>query len=343
MQKYKQELKVLFDTQNELVLYSGICYFRKTLSDRIEIKQNYIKITYERTKKGRPEELLNTQNSILRYYLQKALCFYLAVEGNIPKVKDITFTCNDIDLAVEYESYIHNWEHCVVWNYLPSETARIIFERPEGKPFYIIMTHFLKAQLDLFSHDRFRSSWSCLNGLYTYIDSLDNEGYRSEQSKISTLLRVIEKNNMSESLAMVESLDEERFWRKLKWYNIFSSYSKKEFQQLLSGEYTDSLLLGLYCKHRAVFAEAIRDDENAWEKLQKKSEKRKAVPKDRLKFLVCKYCYHMRNKSFHAERAYPLFIISEDVETGIEKTLTELILILVKELLEVYVGKVRGL
>lgn len=25
------------------------------------------------------------------------------------------------------------------------------------------------------------------------------------------------------------------------------------------------------------------------------------------------------NKSFHAERAYPLFIISEDIETGIEK------------------------
>ena len=47
------------------------------------------------------------------------------------------------------------------------------------------------------------------------------------------------------------------------------------------------------------------------------------------------------NKSFHAERAYSLFIISEDIETGIEKTLTEIILLLAKELFDVYAGKAR--
>ena len=36
-----------------------------------------------------------------------------------------------------------------------------------------------------------------------------------------------------------------------------------------------------------------------------------------------------------------LFIISEDVETGIEKTLTEIILLLFKELFAVYAGKAR--
>ena len=105
MQKYQHMLKVLFDTNGETSLYSGICYYRKNLSDHINISKNSISITFERTKIFEPEELLNTQNSILRYYLQKALCFYLAVEGSIPRVKDITFTRNNKTFVVEHEKY----------------------------------------------------------------------------------------------------------------------------------------------------------------------------------------------------------------------------------------------
>ena len=342
MSKYRQAIKVIFDTVHELPLYSGICYYRKNLSDHISIRQDSIEITFERSKKDKPEELLDTQNSVIRYYLQKALCFYLAVEGSIPEVKDITFTCNDKTVSVEYEGYAKYWKNCRVWTCLSSEAARIIFEGPEGKPFYIIMSHFLKAQLDHFSHDRFRSSWSCLNGLYTYLDGLQNNGYRSEEKKISTLFRILGGNELPVSLAKIESLDEEGFWRKLKWYNILSDYKQKNFSQLCSAKYSDSMLLELFCRHRAVFAEEISSDDEGWEKLQRKAEEGKTVPKDRLKFLVCEYCYKVRNRSFHAERAYPLFIISEDTETGIEKELTEIILLLVKEMFEMYVGKARG-
>ena len=146
--------------------------------------------------------------------LQKALCFYLAVEGSIPEVKGIIFTCNNKSFAVEYERYTQHWNNCKVWTRLHPNAARIIFERPEGKPFYIIMSHFLKAQLDHFSHDQFRSSWSCLNGLYTYLDSLHNDGYRLEKNKISLLLQIINENELPESLTKVESLDEESFWKR---------------------------------------------------------------------------------------------------------------------------------
>ena len=212
------------------------------------------------------------------------------MEGSIPEVKDITFTCNDKTVSVEYERYAKHWKNCRVWTCLSSEAARIIFEGPEGKPFYIIMSHFLKAQLDHFSHDRFRSSWSCLNGLYSYLDGLQNDGYRSEQKKISTLFRILDGYELSESLAKIESLDEEGFWRRLKWYNILSNYSKKDFSQLCSAKYSDSMLLGLFCRHRAVFAEEIKLDDDGWEKLQRKAAEKSegnTVPKDRLKFLVC--------------------------------------------------------
>ena len=112
MPRYKQSLTVAFDTTDDTPLYSGICYYRNNLSDNIEIRRSGIFISFERSKKDKPGELLNTQNSIIRYYLQKALCFYLAVEGSIPEVKDITFTCNDKTVSVEYERYAKHWKNC---------------------------------------------------------------------------------------------------------------------------------------------------------------------------------------------------------------------------------------
>jgi hypothetical protein len=39
----------------------------------------------------------------------------------------------------------------------------------------------------------------------------------------------------------------------------------------------------------------------------------------------------IRNRYFHAAKAYPLFVISENAETKQEKILTKLMLILIKE------------
>lgn len=342
MPRYKQSLAVEFDTTDDTPLYAGICYYRNNLSDNIEIRRSGIVISFERSKKDKPGELLNTQNSIIRYYLQKALCFYLAVEGFIPKVSAITFTCNDKIVPIEHESFTHHWEDCRADICLDPKAAGIIFESDKGKPFYIMMTHFLKAQLDNFSHDRFRSAWSSLNCLYTYIDyNCTRETNRNETQKLITLSKTINENVMPDSMNIVEQLDTEEFWKKLKWYNFFSEYKDGELERLSTGSYTDSMLLRLYCGHRAVFSKTIQSNDKAWDKIEKNAEKNISAPKDRLKFLICKYCYHVRNKSFHAEKAYPLFIISEDAETRIEKELTHIILLTIKDLFNVYTAKAR--
>ena len=340
MPRYKQSLTVAFDTTDDTPLYSGICYYRNNLSDNIEIRRSDIFISFERSKKDKPGELLNTQNSIIRYYLQKALCFYLAVEGYIPKVSAITFTCNDKTVPMEHESFTHHWEDCRADICLDPKAAGIIFESDKGKPFYIMMTHFLKAQLDNFSHDRFRSAWSSLNCLYTYIDR--DPAYkkkRQEWKKLETLSSAIDENEMSCSMEKISEFDMDSFWKKLNWYNIFSAYNEDELNRLAKDFYTDSMLLKLYCGHRAVFSEKIQSNDKAWDKIEKNAEKNIYAPKDRLKFLICKYCYHVRNKSFHAEKAYPLFIISEDAETRIEKELTQIILLTIKDLFNVYTAK----
>lgn len=125
-------------------------------------------------------------------------------------------------------------------------------------------------------------------------------------------------------------------------YIVFSNYDDKAFKQLKSGSYRDSFLLSYYCKHRAVFKKKQQSDGEAWKMLEQKIKKGTKAPKDRLKILISVYCYKLRNRSFHAERAYPLFIISEDVETEVEQILTEIILLTVKDLFQVYVNKARA-
>ena len=91
-----------------------------------------------------------------------------------------------------------------------------------------------------------------------------------------------------------------------------------------------------------VFSEEIVNDEESWAILKEKSTKKNNRPKDRLKFIVCRYCYMMRNKSFHAETIYPLFVISDDAETRIEKILTEVLLLTIKDLFILYSDKLNN-
>ena len=55
----------------------------------------------------------------------------------------------------------------------------------------------------------------------------------------------------------------------------------------------------------------------------------------RARFLVADYCYMLRNRSFHAEKAYPLFVINKEADyKTVEEVLTELILMTMEGLLK---------
>ena len=69
------------------------------------------------------------------------------------------------------------------------------------------------------------------------------------------------------------------------------------------------------------------------ERMKKVVEERKVNYLARLKFLLCEYGYMLRNRNFHAAKAYPLFVIAEDAETQKEKILTKIILLTVKDVL----------
>ena len=344
MAKYSHSLSVKFDSEDDELIYSGVSFYNKNIVDDIEIRKNAIIINFVRSSKMKTEMVLDSPKSNIRYHLQRTLCFYLAVIGNIPDVDSITFTCSGETVDIPHESFTGHWKNCDIDICLPVESAKVVFESENCKYFYIMISHFLKSQLDHFSHDRFRSAWSTLNAVYTYMDSINNEDtYRSENNKLSTLMYIIDKNTMNYSVDRIKRLKNDDFWEHISWYNAFHDFSEKDFKSLISGSlYNDSELLGYICNHMRVFSEEIINDEESWAILKEKSTKKNNRPKDRLKFIVCRYCYMMRNKSFHAETIYPLFVISDDAETRIEKILTEVLLLTIKDLFILYSDKLNN-
>lgn len=344
MAKHEHSLQVLFNTSNTDVIYDGIIYSKKNLIDHVTISRDSIIINFVRSSKKKKEDVLDSPSSIIREHLQKALCFYLVTQGTIPEVKDIIFTCGKERMSLPHEHFTCCWKNCDIDITLPADKAEIIFKHStnsEEKIFYVVITHFLKSQLDNFSHDRFRAAWSTLNAMYTYIDALSNSGYRSEKDKISTLCEIIDKNDMCNATKLINSLEINGFWGSLSWYSVFNGLSEKEMRKYFNGSsYNDSELLNCFYKYMNGILRMEEKYPELIEEITAKISKRTIHrPSDKLKFIVCKYCYNKRNHSYHAEVAYPVFVISAAAETSIEQTLTEIIQLTVKDLFIIYSEK----
>ena len=348
MPRYSHLLEVKFNISDETQYYSGKSFYKKNIIDYVEVSADRIALSFDRSKKLNVADAFHSTNSIIRYELQRALCFYLVVHGTIPDVESVIYNCEGKTEAIEHEGFTNTWKNCNISITLPPESAKVIFESEKGMPFYVIITHFLKAQLDLFFHDRFRAAWSALNALYTYIDSVekpktDGKKNNREFKKIATLDEMLLKNRMAFAMEAVNHLEDESFWKRLNWYQVLSELRPDRFKKICNEKYTDAELLGYYYHYRSIFngKQQEKHTEAEWSGVVRIIQNGQKTPIDRLRFLTCNYCYLLRNKSMHAERPYPLFIISDDVETRIEKKLTEIILLTIKDLFILYSGKIE--
>lgn len=342
-------LEVVFKKKETEVLYDGASYLRENLSDQLYISDRKIRIFFSRSKKMPLKDVLDSSNSLIRYQLQRALCFYLAVQGTIPDVSSITFFDGIRKHPIAHESFTDTWKNCNLDILLPKEAVSAVFsERDKGKRVFVVLTYFIKAQLDLFSHDRFRAAWSGINGIYRTFCSNDKE---KEYLQIRKLGESIVQFEMKNSQELVSSLSA-GFWDHLEWYAFVHSRTGDRPYYFLDKEnkyhYSDSVVLE---RLLLAYKSAYRDEERTIKKDPKKTKNEyseltqyvndtQAVIdrhiidyKEQIRFLVCKYCYMRRNRSFHAEKAYPVFVISKDTETGSEQILTRLLLLVIKDFL----------
>ena len=327
------KLQIEFETDKRAIHYDGSVYVKKNLSDAVLVADNLICISFARKQPAKPSDLLDSPNSIIRGELQKALCFYLGVCGQIPPVRSVLYSRGKQQHKIDYEHFTNTWKNCEIDYPLLKDDASCIFsDQKLASKRYINLTYYLKAQLSKFSNDRFRSAWSGINSFF------ETEG--CESNKIEKFRKSLAESNLLFSTRLISTLPDS-FWDELDWY----SYIKKNIKNMNSicswNHISDSWLLEKMLVHleayRNRFAEQniqMPDVSMLRRQLTKKIEQKTVDYKARLIFLICDYCYFLRNRSFHAGVPYPVFVISQKAETEGEKKLTELLIVLMKDLMQ---------
>ena len=331
MQKEEYELSVYFTTFDHEMLYQGVSSYNANIIDYIDISSSCLSIRFKRNKKTKAEEYIYSESSPVRYQLYRAACFYLAVTGSLPRVKKIVLKGkHQGSLQLLDKSLLtQSWNGCKVAITLPKEIAQKCFV-DKDKRIYIIITFFLKAQLDSFSHDAFRAAWSGLNAFYNH---LSNSQYESE--KLAVLRNLIKSKGSPEAEQYVKNLPDS-FWKHIQWHNYIQWRSIDEIENLIRTNQCRDIILykkitgylhNFYSKNKPEYIH----DFDAF--VQKKIRKKVIDANERVRFLVTYYCYMLRNRSFHAGKPYPIFGIGSSESVTTERGLTDIILFTIKDLL----------
>ena len=327
------KLIIEFKTDKKDIHYDGSIYVKKNLSDIISVADNLICISFSRDNPAKLGDLLDSPKSIIRGELQKALCFYLGVCGEIPPVKNVTYLRGSKLHLINHEYFTETWKNCTIKHTLLKDDISLIFTNQElASKRYITLSYYLKAQIDKFSNDCFRAAWSGINSFFPA------EGNESE--KINGFRQFLTDSRLPLAKQFISTLPD-YFWDKLDWYQ----YIKKNVNKMSSicswNHIKDSLLLDKMLTLMEAYEERFTEQNiqmpdlaTLKRQLKRKIEQNTMDCHTRLLFLICDYCYFLRNRNFHAGVPYPVFIISQEAETGVEKNLTELLILLMKDLIK---------
>lgn len=329
MKQEEYVLSLRFSSSGKEQYYNGVSRYNSRIVDHLDIADSHIIIRFNRVKKAHPEEYVYSESSPVRYQLYRAACFYLAVTGSLPKVTRISLKGNGNSKILDKTVLIHGWNHCKINITLPRETAAKCFTE-EDRKYYTIITFFLKAQLDQFSHDAFRAAWS---GLNAYYNQLSNS--QRESDKLLMLKKLIQKNGLPGTEQFVLTLTED-FWKHIQWHNYVQWRSLETVEDAVRGNrYRDRIiygklsgyLLGVYKKQKPGEAGELEQF------IQNRMKKKVDDSNERVCFLVTDYCYMLRNRSFHAGKPYPIFGKQPTEEITVEENLTAVIIHTIRDLL----------
>ena len=330
MNSYALILK--FEEKKTEILYQGLSWYRKNLVDQIMITYNRIEIRFQRNTRIALEEYIFQPSNPVRYQLYRAACFYLSVVGKLPKVHSLIMCGNEKQYQIDIEKLTKNWKGCCVPITLPAEIAAECFSE-EGKWVYIIITYFLKAQLDAFSHDCFRAAWSSLNAVYSHLSSNSQE---QETVKLRRLACFLRNHHALDAEKNAAAFDKE-FWKHLEWHNYAQKRKIENIKEdIMNNRYRDIEIyqcLVEYAKSQFKKDPVVVNEisEYAKERIKKKE----IDANERVRFLVCEYCYMLRNRSFHALKPYPIFGLFTEDGKDQEGQLTRLLLLTIRDILTI--------
>lgn len=172
----------------------------------------------------------------------------------------------------------------------------------------------------------------------------EKDGY-SDSDAIQFVFSQAGQRSFSLAENYVETLKEDTFWKKLDWY-VYAENMKSKRYNHFKEVYRDEMLLNKLLTYFQEKEENIKnkkmnpeeqgkkeqDNQELYDKVNRRLQKKQISYKDRVLFLVCDYIYLNRNRLFHAGKSYPLFVISKQNETVITEALLKIMLLTLKDL-----------
>lgn len=321
----KYQIVVRFTATPGTQYYQGQSFLRSNLSDYLTITSESITLRFERSRPVDLQKVLYSPKSLIRFELQRALCFYLAVRGELPPVKAFMLYVGKERSMLEHESFTGTWKNCHLSHTLSPDMIKAIFENADhSKALYTMLTYWLKAQLMIFPSDRFRAAWTGFNALYS---CTSNNKRDKEIKKLNAYWHAIPSEKHTRALHWIEAQQLE-IWSQLKWYNYAKS-RKNNVEYLFQKYYDDVYMDKLISALRSSKGDDVMDA--LLKQYHKQLSSHGSSFQTQLKFLVSEYAYFHRNQSFHGVNPYPLFIISAKDECNDDQSLCELLLHVIED------------
>ena len=138
----------------------------------------------------------------------------------------------------------------------------------------------------------------------------------------------------------MKELEKTDFWNRLQWFNYVKRYRNAENDEksdmnnwlYRDDRVSDKQLFERLTKYipNPDFSKAQQE-----EFVARKMKRYKRRYNVQAAWLICEYCYMLRNRGFHADKPFPLFSLSDIGESkSIETILSEIILLTVYELMK---------
>lgn len=311
----KFELRIHITTDSETsVKWAGSAYYTNIHFDSVKITNGLISISGHRSSRFDLKRILYNSASTLYYQIVKVLAFYYLCSG-YPLLIDKMELSSDIFQTETETDFLQPFKKnlCPYQVMSENELENLFSFQGEKQLFLTCIICYINAIQD----NSFENYWKSFNSLYSI---LKHEG--TEFDKLKTVRSFVEShsNRFANTLAHI-NLDTSADIRKLRirefilndWPTISHT---KAFADTVQ-RFSDIRIIRVFEETLPYRIDFLRNqglDTSVQNYITTCKKQNKTDNVELLCFYILKYSYFIRNKYFHAEKAYPYFILKKTAE-----------------------------
>ncbi|MNO87988.1 hypothetical protein D3C76_794220 [compost metagenome] len=344
MKKYRYKVYLAFiEEQGSSRSTSLKAYYTDDFFDELEIIEAGITLICYRSKGRNISRILTDYKSTINTQITKAIFYYIAVNGSIPridyiKIEETSPSGDKKEFIYDSDKLIQPFEGSLPDNLLiPEEKLSPLFlADKKANTILLALSLWIKGSKSNLAGDGFDRLWTSFNSLYSFISTGNNE---FEKLKDMRNFILTNRDLFSESTRLFSEINDTELrklrWRELVLNDYVNESNTKAFRDFIL-RYKDQRIMKVFSEilpyrkdflsrkgyinevesHISTFIEAGENDDH-----------------ELLCLYLIKYSYFIRNKYFHGEKLDPTFYLIKTDEISELKFINTLFSTFIKELI----------